>query len=59
MYEHPDWQNNGYLPPVKGQTPDEVGELRSEEKPYINDPNRTSFMFLNPRSISLGIKLNF
>lgn len=59
MYEHPDWQNNGYLPPVKGQTPDEVGELRSEEKPYINDPNRTSFTFLNPRSISLGIKLNF
>lgn len=59
MYEHPDWQNNGYLPPVKGQEPDKVGELRSEEKPYINEPNRTSFTFLNPRSISLGIKLNF
>ncbi len=59
MYEHPDWQNNGYLPPVKGQEPDEVGDLRSEDKPYINDPNRTSFMFLNPRSISLGVKLNF
>jgi outer membrane receptor protein involved in Fe transport len=59
MYEHPDWQNNGFLPPVKGQEPDEVGELRSEEKPYINNPNRTSFTFLNPRSISFGIKLNF
>lgn len=59
MYEHPDWQNNGYFPPVNEQEPDEVGELRSEEKPYINDPNRTSFTFLNPRSISLGIKLSF
>jgi outer membrane receptor protein involved in Fe transport len=59
IYEHPDWQNNGYLPPVKGQKPDKVGELRSEEKPYINNPNLTSFTYINPRSISLGIKLNF
>ncbi len=39
---------------------DEVGELRSAEKPYINDPDYASyFMYGEPRDIWFGIKIDF
>jgi len=37
---------------------DKIGDLRSKEKPYINDPARVNeFMYTNPRDIWIGIKI--
>ncbi len=39
---------------------DEIGDLRSAEKPYINDPDFASyFMYGEPRDIWFGIKIDF
>ncbi|UCH62515.1 MAG: TonB-dependent receptor [Fidelibacterota bacterium] len=38
---------------------DEVGELRSLDKPYINDPDNMMFLYGAPRDIWLGMKINF
>ena len=38
---------------------DKIGELRSPEKPYINDPNLTHSLWGNPRSITLGLRVGF
>jgi hypothetical protein len=60
MYASPEFddkraQNPGlYLP---GE--DKPGDLRSDEKPYINDPDYTYFMFGEPRDIWFGIRVDF
>jgi len=54
MYEGEEYQSEGLVP---GN--DKPGDLRSDDKPYINDPNRGPFMFLNPRSVFFGLKLDF
>jgi hypothetical protein len=38
---------------------DKVGDVYSDDKPHINMPNRGFLTFLNPRSITLGIRINF
>lgn len=38
---------------------DKVGDVYSNDKPHINMPNRKFLTYLNPRSISLGIRINF
>jgi hypothetical protein len=38
---------------------DKVGDVYSDDKPHINMPNREFLSFLNPRSITLGIRINF
>lgn len=38
---------------------DEVGDLRSAEKPYINDPDLPLWLYGEPRDIWVGFKLNF
>jgi hypothetical protein len=38
---------------------DKVGDLNSEDKPYINDPNVTFLAFHNPRTIVFGVKMDF
>ncbi len=38
---------------------DKVGELRSKEKPYIDDPNLTHSLWGTPRSIVFGIRVGF
>jgi outer membrane receptor protein involved in Fe transport len=38
---------------------DKVGELCSDEKPYINDPNITFLAFHNPRTLVFGVKMDF
>jgi hypothetical protein len=38
---------------------DKVGDLRSEEKPYINDPDNEMFLYGEPRDIWFGILINF
>jgi hypothetical protein len=60
IYDSPDFDNlratnqGLYLP---GN--DEVGDLRSDEKPYINDPNYSYFTYGNPRDIWFGVKVDF
>jgi hypothetical protein len=38
---------------------DKVGDLCSDEKPYINDPNVTFLAFHHPRTLVLGVKVDF
>lgn len=38
---------------------DNPGDLRSEEKPYINDPNKMLWANSSPRDIWFGITVNF
>ncbi len=38
---------------------DKIGDLRSSDKPYINDPNNDMFLFGNPRSVWFGVMLDF
>jgi len=38
---------------------DKPGDVKSKDKPYINMPNREFLTFLNPRTITFGIRLNF
>ncbi len=38
---------------------DQVGDLRSDEKPYINDPNNSFWLYGKPRNIWLGLRLSF
>jgi hypothetical protein len=38
---------------------DKPGDVKSDDKPYINMPNREFLTYLNPRAITFGIGLNF
>lgn len=38
---------------------DKPGDLRSDDKPYIDDPNLTHLMYLNPRSVTFGVRMSF
>jgi outer membrane receptor protein involved in Fe transport len=38
---------------------DEIGDLQSEEKPYINNPNYPYFMFNAPREVWVGMRIEF
>ena len=38
---------------------DKIGDLRSSDKPYINDPNNDIFLFGNPRAVWFGVMLDF
>ena len=38
---------------------DEPGMLRSEERPYINDPNITMLLYSQPRSLWFGLDVRF
>lgn len=46
--------------PADGEEPDRLGvDLRSDEKPYINDPNRDFLMYLDPRYVQFGVRFSF
>jgi len=45
--------------PAEGEEPDRIGDLRSEEKPYIDDPDREYLWYLNPRYVQFGIRFSF
>ncbi len=38
---------------------DKVGDLRSVDKPYINDPNYPFWLYSNPRDIWFGVRFSF
>ncbi|HUL45087.1 MAG TPA: TonB-dependent receptor [Bacteroidota bacterium] len=62
MYNSPAFNNlraqyaaQGYFVPGD----DKIGQLRSADKPYINDPNLPYFIYGEPREIWAGIKVDF
>lgn len=60
MYDSPEYddlraKNPGYY--IAGK--DKVGDLRSSDKPYINDPNYPFWIFKSPRDIWFGIRVDF
>jgi len=60
MYENEPWTNNESTnPPAEGKEPDKIGDLRSDEKPYINNPNRAFLYYLDVRYISFGLRFSF
>jgi len=54
MYEGEEYQNQGLMP---GN--DKPGDVRSDDKPYIDMPNRDLFTFTNQRYAFFGIKIDF
>jgi outer membrane receptor protein involved in Fe transport len=38
---------------------DKVGDSRSSDKPYINDPNYSYFLYGRPRDVWFGVKIDF
>ncbi|MBN2410194.1 TonB-dependent receptor [candidate division KSB1 bacterium] len=54
QYDAPEYKAQGY---TGGD--DKPGDVKSDDKPYIDMPNREFLTYLNPRSIFLGIKFDF
>ena len=67
--DHRDYMNSLHLPmygekkykgdPIYTEGDDKVGDVWSEDKPYIDMPNLDYMAWNPPRSVMLGIKLNF
>jgi outer membrane receptor protein involved in Fe transport len=60
MYNSPEFdelrsKNPGYYLPGD----DKPGELRSADKPYINDPDYSYFLYGQPRDVWFGFKIDF
>ncbi|MDH7604879.1 MAG: TonB-dependent receptor [Melioribacter sp.] len=60
MYDSPEFDQlrqsqPGYYIPGN----DKVGDLRSDEKPYINDPNYSFWLYGQPRDIWVGFRIDF
>ena len=54
MYEGQIYQDAGF---ESGD--DRIGDIKDNDKDYINMPNRTFLMDLNPRRLTFGIRANF
>ncbi len=60
VFNEEPWTSNPYVTgPAEGEEPDHVGDLRSEDKPYIDNPDREYLWYLNPRYIQFGIRFSF
>ncbi len=60
MYkEEPYLSTPGFTAPAEGEEPDHIGDLQSEDKPYINNPNREFLWYLDPRYVQFGIRFSF
>ncbi len=60
MYnEEPYFSDPRFTPPAVGEEPDQIGDLQSEDKPYINNPNREFLWYLDPRYVQFGIRFSF
>ena len=60
LYNSPEFDN------LRSQNPglylpgdDKVGDLRSDDKPYINDPDYSYFIYGQPRDFWFGLKIDF
>ncbi|MEO0293462.1 MAG: TonB-dependent receptor [candidate division WOR-3 bacterium] len=59
IYNYEPFASRGFVGPKEGEKPDRIGELRSDEKPYINNPDREFLMYLDPRFVQFGIRFSF
>jgi hypothetical protein len=60
MYKNEPYEGSqGFTAPEEGEEPDQVGDLSSDDKPYINDPNREFLWYLDPRYVQFGIRFSF
>jgi hypothetical protein len=60
MYKEEPWAGTaGHTAPEPGEEPDKVGDLRSDENPYIDNPNREFLYYLDPRYVQFGIRFSF
>jgi hypothetical protein len=60
MYNEEPWTENPItIGPAEGEKPDQIGDLRSDEKPYINNPNREFLWYTDMRYIQFGIRFSF
>jgi len=60
MYDSPDYDALRASSPgnyIAGD--DKVGDLRSQDKPYINDPNYSFWLYKQPRDIWFGLRVDF
>jgi hypothetical protein len=60
MYDSPDYDALRASSPgnyIAGD--DKVGDLRSPDKPYINDPNYSFWLYKQPRDIWFGLRVDF
>ncbi len=60
MYDSPEFdamreKSPGYF--IAGD--DKIGDLRSNDKPYINDPNYPFWLYGSPRDIWVGLRFSF
>jgi hypothetical protein len=46
-------------PEELGVEPDHIGDLQSEDKPHINNPNKEYLYYLDPRYVQFGIRFSF
>jgi len=51
--------DNVFGPEELGVEPDHIGDLRSVDKPYINNPNREFLYYFDPRYVQFGIRFSF
>jgi outer membrane receptor protein involved in Fe transport len=54
MYDDEKYIEQGFTP---GN--DKPGDIKSDDKPYIDMPNKELFTFFDPRYISLGLRIEF
>ncbi|MCF7803318.1 MAG: TonB-dependent receptor [Candidatus Marinimicrobia bacterium] len=54
IYDSPEYPEDTY---TAGN--DKPGDLRSEDKPYINDPNNALWLYGQPRTVHFGIDFSF
>ncbi|MBN2031543.1 TonB-dependent receptor, partial [bacterium] len=60
MYAAKEYQDAGYPDDgYTGEMNDKPGDLRSDDKPYINDPNMNYRMYTDVRHVILGIAIDF
>lgn len=60
MFDSPEFDDlRAQIPGAYLPGDDKVGDLRSEDKPYINDPNYSFWLYGMPRDIWFGFKVDF
>jgi outer membrane receptor protein involved in Fe transport len=59
IFNEEPWASDGYVGPAPGEEPDKIGDLRSEEKPYINNPDQEFLWYLDMRYVQFGIRFSF
>jgi hypothetical protein len=60
MYDSPLYdQMRSQYPGLYVAGSDKVGDLKSDSKPYINDPDNDFFLYSQPRDIWFGLRVDF